>query len=405
MQFGVMRSDDGLSSGFDKALFFVVFLVGAGVIVGLKVFQAPGWMPIAAGIASIAAYCGLAWASPRLRLREDRIGDGAYYLGFLLTLVSLAYALWQFSDSSGGVEGVITGFGLALATTIVGLAMRVAFQQLREDPEEFEREARVVLSNAVANLEREVRLSVENLVVLRDRTSLELNEVVGVGMQKMLRENQAALSEITTAFRAGLDDALGGVRQSVEAMNLHAAETKKGTTRLLNAVMRLAERIEETKPPTDVLLPKVAAAGDALERLAAVEAKRIATQQKAADEIATIYQRMGESARGSAAVVALAKQAALDLEGAIKAVSGAATDVITNVRNVSASLATGAQGHTQAIEVALKAAQQSEAEMALLRSRIAVHVDESAAGLTALQRQVVDAASTIVRELNREGGQ
>src|SRR5262245_32338054 len=119
-----LNSDDRLSTRADKFLFFGIFITTSILIVVQKLFAVSKWIPAVTGATAIALFCVLSWKTPRFRLREDRIGDGAYYLGFLFTLVSLSVTLYQFTRS-GGVEEVISGFGIALTTTIVGLSLRV----------------------------------------------------------------------------------------------------------------------------------------------------------------------------------------------------------------------------------------------------------------------------------------
>ena len=90
-----------------------------------------------------------------LRLRDDQAGDNLYYLGFLYTLTSLGVSLWQFSVDDGA-EGIVTNFGIAIASTILGVALRVVFNQMRQDPLEVERTARLELADAARRVRQEL---------------------------------------------------------------------------------------------------------------------------------------------------------------------------------------------------------------------------------------------------------
>ena len=76
-----------------------------------------------------------------LRLRDDQSGDNLYYMGFLFTLTSLGAALMHFS-AARAAEEIVRNFGIAITSTIVGIALRVLFNQMRRDPLEVERIAR-----------------------------------------------------------------------------------------------------------------------------------------------------------------------------------------------------------------------------------------------------------------------
>src|SRR5436190_122066 len=106
------------------------------------------------GILLAYAYVVFRWR--QLMLRDDQSGDNLYYLGFLYTLTSIAVSLYQFSLAESAQEQIITNFGIAIATTIVGLALRVMFNQMRQDPPEVERVSRLELADASRRLRREL---------------------------------------------------------------------------------------------------------------------------------------------------------------------------------------------------------------------------------------------------------
>ena len=60
---------------------------------------------------------------PATKLRLDVAGDNMYYLGFLYTLSSLAVAI-----TISEAEQILANFGVAISSTILGIAARVAFQ-------------------------------------------------------------------------------------------------------------------------------------------------------------------------------------------------------------------------------------------------------------------------------------
>src|SRR3546814_17959688 len=86
---------------------------------------------------------------------------------------------------------IIANFGLALATTIAGLALRILFTQMREDPVEIEREARRDLAEATSRLKAELDTSVIELSSFRRATAPSLAE----GMAAMAGQS----AEILTA--------------------------------------------------------------------------------------------------------------------------------------------------------------------------------------------------------------
>jgi hypothetical protein len=123
----------------------------------------------------ISIYAVILGFARYLRLRDDQAGDNLYYLGFLYTLTSLGVSLWQFS-TSGGAEVVVTNFGVAVSSTILGVALRVIFSQMRQDPLEVERSARLELADAARRVKQELDGTVLELSSFRRATQQSLSE-------------------------------------------------------------------------------------------------------------------------------------------------------------------------------------------------------------------------------------
>ncbi len=151
-----------------------------------------------------------------LRLRDDQAGDNIYYMGFLYTLTSLAAALYQF-NASGDSEYIVQNFGVAIASTIAGILFRVMWNQMRRDPAEVERNARVELAEA----SRRVRVEL-------DQTVLEFNGFRR-GLQQSLREG---FDEISRQVETVGNTLLKGLEEVTEksAAPLEAASKSSGAT-------------------------------------------------------------------------------------------------------------------------------------------------------------------------------
>jgi hypothetical protein len=270
-----------LTDRLDKGLFFIAFTIGAGGIVGLKLGEWPQWIVTAFPLAIMGLYAVYVFASQGYRLREDVAGDSLYYLGFLYTLTSLAFSLYAFTQDEGSTHLIISNFGIALATTIMGMALRVFFTHMREDPLEVEREARVDLSEAVAKLKAELDRVVLELNSFRRATLQSLDEGQREIQEKVghvVSDSTARYAQLTTDM-AGYLEALhtkvsrtlaesvacyaeGGrsVAEKIEAafaeFAKHAGELNKVAKGTVAATKRLLERVERIEAPSDLLEKK-----------------------------------------------------------------------------------------------------------------------------------------------------
>lgn len=142
----------------DKGLFAFVSVAGFAGILLLKLNSFDANYVAAGAVLLMFAYGFVAYQFPKVQMRLDRLGDNFYYLGFLFTLASLSAALIQLQKGAL-INDLLGSFGIALFTTIVGVAGRVLFVQMRGDLEEVEDQVRQDLLLASSDLRAQLALA------------------------------------------------------------------------------------------------------------------------------------------------------------------------------------------------------------------------------------------------------
>src|SRR5215470_4672229 len=172
---GLHRLPPGLLSG---VMFFFVVALGAAYIVFAKLegFHALAVTLVPVGV--MIGYAVLLGVARLFRLRDDQSGDNLYYMGFLFTLTSLAVSLYQFSGA-GTAEQIVQNFGIAIASTIAGITLRIFFNQMRRDPVEVEHTARLELAQASRRVRRELEGTVLEFSYFRRATQQSITEALG----------------------------------------------------------------------------------------------------------------------------------------------------------------------------------------------------------------------------------
>jgi hypothetical protein len=151
--------DAAYSSGMSAAVFTVFVATGSAYIVVSKLGGIGQVYVTFVPVVIMVAYAALIWFARNLRLRDDQAGDNLYYMGFLFTLTSLGVSLYQFS-ATRAAEEIVQNFGIAIGSTITGIALRVVFNQMRQDPVEVERVMRLELAEAARRVRRELDATV-----------------------------------------------------------------------------------------------------------------------------------------------------------------------------------------------------------------------------------------------------
>lgn len=316
----------------DRLLFLLFFLGGFGAVLVLKLLADQTLLAALAAGALLLAYAGLAWKFSAQHTRADRLGDNCYYLGLLYTLASLAAALIQLEwvatreEHAALVETLLASFGVALISTIMGIALRVFFLQMRREVDDLEEHLRHDLQARATAMKNQLLLAVEALEGFRLRTQQVLEE----------RLNQAtgAYAANAEAQTRAVSDLAARVMAEMEgAFSRHAANAKaldESTRQLMAAGADLAGRMRAIDLPRDLLTRRAEAmaqrlgrASEHVEESTAALARRIDAIEVPTDlvsaRLAPALIGLDQAARQASAALGTAGQTAASGGAALRA--------------------------------------------------------------------------------------
>lgn len=233
----------GLMSGM---LFFAVVVMGSGYIVFSKLHEFAAFNVTIVPVLIMIGYALVLGVARLFRLRDDQSGDNLYYMGFLFTLTSLAVSLYQFS-SAGSAEQIVQNFGIAIASTIAGIALRILFNQMRRDPVEVEATARLELADASRRVKRELESTVLEFGYFRRMSQQAIADALDEVKETLGEASERLAGEIKKfALTAGkpLEDASKKSGETLQNLNDQVAET------LEDVAARLAYESEQLSRTT-----------------------------------------------------------------------------------------------------------------------------------------------------------
>ena len=229
----------GLMSGL---LFFAVVIVGSGYIIFSKL---DGFGALAVTSVPVLIMIGYALllGTRLFRLRDDQSGDNLYYMGFLFTLTSLAVSLYQFS-AAGSAEQIVQNFGIAIASTIAGIALRIFFNQMRRDPVEVEATARLELAEASRRVKRELESTILEFGYFRRMTQQsisdgldEVKESLGAAREQFAGE----LAKLATTANKPFEEAFQRSGETFDQLNERTVEVLEVSRQLVQEGEQLAK--------------------------------------------------------------------------------------------------------------------------------------------------------------------
>ena len=281
----------------DKLVFILVFIVGIATIFSLRRLgdltstgYGISFFDIGAALAAvgfIVVYITFILCTKnRSSISVDRASDNVYYLGLLFTLSSLTYSLIKlslnFSDEqvleAGYVLSLLPDFGIALFSTIAGIAGRILLQQMQNDPKDVESRARDELGDASRDLKYrigQILLDLEGLSGEIKRILAKLNNTVAKNVEELndglktqietiknqfkeLEDIPSSLEKRFTSLSASIEEMIGKIDESTMKQNqlteklidsissLNQIFSDKNLKHTFSMISEMGERIKKT---------------------------------------------------------------------------------------------------------------------------------------------------------------
>ena len=186
------------SAGNLRNFFFIFTILGIGSIVFVRfitldslIFQ----MTLPALV--VLLYAVFVYSKGKNVINQDQLGDSVYYLGFILTLAALIFALYDMSEDSTA-EAIIPKFAIALTTTVVGIFIRVFMSQFAPAQQDVNEMSERMLSDTALSLKTQLDATTETFKGFVDELSRKASETLeknSIELSTFLKENSEEFSK------------------------------------------------------------------------------------------------------------------------------------------------------------------------------------------------------------------
>lgn len=195
------------------ALFILLTSSGVGFIWWAKLSGLSTVMVTAIPVALMFVYLAISLIANGLRLHNEQAGDNLYYMGFLFTLSSLGVSLFRFSVGTA-IDEIVRNFGIAVTSTIFGIAFRILFNQMRRDPLDIERNVRHELAEMTRRVRSELDSSSREFSSYRRSSSQMLVE----GFEEIGRQAERTGEAIQKAIESLSKESIKPIREAAETL-------------------------------------------------------------------------------------------------------------------------------------------------------------------------------------------
>jgi hypothetical protein len=233
-------------------IFFVIF--GCIFIWIAKILSIPQMIITPLVVTIIPLYCFLSLKNKEFFIKEDQVGDNAYYMGFLFTLASLSHALFTFNGSNGNeINQIVGNFGVALWSTIAGIASRVYIAQLRQDIDEVEEDVKIKLletSNRPTNELNQISFNLNNCARTLQNSIEESYQFANEKIQNNLIKISENFSNKITENIAKTSEIFNQFEASCNNINIHSKA-------IIKSFDKTVLKLENTVMPSEIIAKKV----------------------------------------------------------------------------------------------------------------------------------------------------
>lgn len=383
------------TASLDRIYFSAALALGFVMIVAFDFWHFPKMTAVGAcWVCMIAYYLGTRFL-PAFFVRADQVADNIYYLGLLYTLSSLGVALFRFSAQAYAVDSIINNFGVAIFTTIAGIAGRVLIGQMRADPIDVERETRAALIETSRRLRTELDQSVTEFKNFRMSSNQILDESIEAAGKSLIETLRVAVEKFETST-TGISNNF----QEAHLAFLEQAKTLNASTRRAgSAVERLIAKVESVRADEDMITKSLAPALAGFEQAASGYANRIAAHGDAVvasvKGLDDVRETAGAIKASSEALAGIVERAGASMEKAVASSSdfGSLVDSLRMGQARIAALAEACAAATNSVQAAATAHMGAIDEAS--KTAMARLSDEGAAVRTSVSSDIAQGAQTI----------
>jgi methyl-accepting chemotaxis protein len=223
------------------------------VVVILKVSSsALGWwwqMPWSLGLivplSIMAIYIATGIFRRDREVTDEKFADSCYYLGFIFTVTSIIFSLFDLPSIGTRIQDIAVRFGAAMISTVFGLAVRVYLVSFKRDAADSLKDVEEEVIEASARLREHLMMSVERLAHFQsqvDSAAQASVERVNLQVEKLSKDHAEKLTEFFGTLIKGNQDAFTKAMTGVTVSTLRLSQSVDAYTNGMNSNLTSIEK-------------------------------------------------------------------------------------------------------------------------------------------------------------------
>ena len=252
---------------------------------------------------------------------KEVFADSFYYLGFLFTFITLLFVV-----SIGNIDGsisLIRNMGVALATTVVGLAYRIYLTQFNP-----------ITNEPVENTQKEMGMLASNLVDISSNLQNTLTKVTkDIGLIGNLLNQQ-----INTVDLNKFNKTLDPFKNNLNSLNLELDKIRNDTSRITSEINNSAQSLNSITGSLDRIKNVADSSEEVIEEIKSTNAKINDNQVISNDNLEQINNKIQSVAQSLEKNKAMLENSSFQVEASTKQFTEASGKMVEDTLKIRTSM-------------------------------------------------------------------
>jgi hypothetical protein len=251
----------------------------------------------------MAAYIALGLKRQDRDVTDEKFADSCYYLGFIFTITSIVFSLFDLPNIGERIQDIAVRFGAAMVSTLLGLAVRVYLVSFRPDSSDALKDAEDAVLEAAQKFREQLVMSYEKLGDFQSQVNAATQtsvEAVRLQVEKLTQDHSARMERVfvelnernqqaVTQALSEVSSASSRMAQSVDSY----ADSMKSSLQSLGAKVdsfgdAVTQRLKTTTFPDDYFASRLAAPLEQLKAASSQVSEQVQSAAAGASEAATL---------------------------------------------------------------------------------------------------------------------
>jgi hypothetical protein len=195
----------------------------------------------------MAAYVAFGLRRHESDVSDEKFADSCYYLGFIFTITSIVFSLFDLPQIGEKISLIAVRFGAAMLSTVAGLIVRVYLVNFREDPVEALRTAEESVLDAHGKLREQLVMALEKMQEFQSEVDVAAKgtvERVNIQLEGLSHAHGRKLQEFFEALAIQNQESNGSAYEAIRAASVRlSALINSYAESLENTLAKIDERI------------------------------------------------------------------------------------------------------------------------------------------------------------------